>query len=164
MWGAGCIMAEMWTRSPIMQGGTEQHQLALITSLCGAINNEVWPGVEQLEFFAKMELKDGKRRVKERLQAYVKDPQALDLIDKLLTLDPSKRYDADTALNHDFFWSDPMPCELTSTLSKLNVSMFELTTPRSNRPGGGNNRPNQPRQQRSQQGGALNGTIYDIVF
>lgn len=23
MWGAGCIMAEMWTRSPIMQGATE---------------------------------------------------------------------------------------------------------------------------------------------
>jgi len=30
MWGAGCIMAEMWTRSPIMQGNTEQHQLTLI--------------------------------------------------------------------------------------------------------------------------------------
>jgi len=27
MWGAGCIMAEMWTRSPIMQGNTEQQQL-----------------------------------------------------------------------------------------------------------------------------------------
>ena len=30
MWGAGCIMAEMWTRAPIMQGNTEQHQLTLI--------------------------------------------------------------------------------------------------------------------------------------
>ena len=28
--GSGCIMAEMWTRSPIMQGNTEQHQLTLI--------------------------------------------------------------------------------------------------------------------------------------
>lgn len=27
MWGSGCIMAEMWTRSPIMQGNTEQHQV-----------------------------------------------------------------------------------------------------------------------------------------
>merc|ERR1719400_560665 len=38
MWGAGCIMAEMWTRSPIMQGNTEQHQLTLIAQLCGAIS------------------------------------------------------------------------------------------------------------------------------
>lgn len=42
---------------------------------------------------------------------YIKDPLALDLIDKLLTLNPAERIDADTALNHDFFWTDPMPCE-----------------------------------------------------
>lgn len=34
-------MAEMWTRSPIMQGNTEQHQLALISQLCGSITPEV---------------------------------------------------------------------------------------------------------------------------
>lgn len=163
MWGAGCIMAEMWTRHPIMQGNSEQHQLTLITSLCGAINNEIWPGVDQLELYGKMEInQQSKRKVKERLHAYVKDPQALDLIDKLLTLDPSKRFDADTALNHDFFWSDPMPCELTNTLSKLQTSMFELTTPRTNRAGG--NRPQQPRPSRPQPQPPLNGAIYDRVF
>lgn len=41
LWGAGCIMAEMWTRSPIMQGNTEQHQLTLISQLCGSITAEV---------------------------------------------------------------------------------------------------------------------------
>ena len=35
MWGAGCIMAEMWTRSPIMQGNTDHYQVTLITQLCG---------------------------------------------------------------------------------------------------------------------------------
>lgn len=34
-------MAEMWTRSPIMQGNTEQHQLTLISQLCGSITTEV---------------------------------------------------------------------------------------------------------------------------
>merc|ERR1711881_229470 len=74
MWGAGCIMAEMWTRSPIMQGNTEQHQLTLIAQLCGAINEEVWPGVSRLDLFEKLEIpKQSKRRVKERLKPYVKD-------------------------------------------------------------------------------------------
>lgn len=43
-------MAEMWTRSPIMQGNTEQHQLTLISQLCGSITPEVrargWDAVE----------------------------------------------------------------------------------------------------------------------
>lgn len=132
MWGAGCIMAEMWTRSPIMQGNTEQQQLILISQLCGSFMTDVWPGVEELELYKNVELpKNQKRRVKERLRPYVKDPNGCDLLDKLLTLDPKKRIDADTALNHDFFWTDPMPCDLGKMLSQHLQSMFEyLAQPR----------------------------------
>uniref|UniRef100_A0A1A9WQQ9 Protein kinase domain-containing protein n=1 Tax=Glossina brevipalpis TaxID=37001 RepID=A0A1A9WQQ9_9MUSC len=126
MWGAGCIMAELWTRSPIMQGNTEQQQLTLIYQLCGSFTPEVWPGVQELELYKTVELpKNQKRRVKERLRPYVKDAYGCDLLDKLLTLDPKKRIDADTALNHDFFWTDPMPCDLGKMLSQHSTSMFE---------------------------------------
>ncbi|KAK3594674.1 hypothetical protein CHS0354_016339 [Potamilus streckersoni] len=54
MWGAGCIMAEMWTRRPIIQGDSEQHQLYLIILLCGSINPEVWPGVDQIELYRSL--------------------------------------------------------------------------------------------------------------
>lgn len=67
--------------------------------------------------------------MKERLKHYVKDPYACDLLDKLLILDPVKRYDTDAALNHDFFWTDPMPCDLTNMLSKHTQSMFEFLAP-----------------------------------
>ncbi|XP_054769366.1 cyclin-dependent kinase 9-like [Lytechinus pictus] len=131
LWGAGCIMAEMWTRSPIMQGNTEQHQLTLISHLCGSITSSVWPGLEKLELSHTLELPKGqKRKVKDRLRSYVKDQQALDLIDKLLNLDPKTRIDADLALNHDFFWVDPMPCSLERMLSTHTQSMFEYLTPR----------------------------------
>ena len=76
-----------------------------------------------------------KRRVKERLKPYVKDPYACDLIDRLLWLDPSKRVETDAALDHDFFWTDPMPCSLEKMLSNHNASMFEYLAPR--RGGGG---------------------------
>ena len=159
MWGAGCIMAEMWTKSPIMQGNTEQHQLTLISHLCGSLNAEVWPGIEKLELFGKLELQQNqKRRVKERLRPYVKDPYALDLIDKMLLVDPGQRIDSDTALNHDFFWSDPMPCELTRTLSQVSTSMFEYLTPprRSGRAPVHGQKPTIPQN--------LNGANYDRVF
>lgn len=130
MWGAGCIMAEMWTRSPIMQGNTEQQQLVFISQLCGSLTPDVWPGVENLELYHKMELPMGhKRKVKERLKPYVKDVTGVDLLDKLLQLDPKERIDADTALNHDFFWSDPMPCDLSKMLSQHTQSMFEFLAP-----------------------------------
>jgi len=132
LWGAGCIMAELWTRSPIMQGQNEQSQLSLITQLCGSLTPDQWPGVEKLELYSKIELPKGqKRRVKERLKAYVQNNGALDLLDKLLVVDPSKRIDADNALNHDFFWLDPMPESFAKTLSHHTNSMFEyLSQPR----------------------------------
>ena len=132
LWGAGCIMAEMWTRSPIMQGNTDQHQLTLIAQLCGAITPEVWPNVENLDLYNKIELPRGsKRRVKERLKPYVKDAYACDLIDKLLWLDPANRIDSDHALNHDFFWTDPMPCKnfilhYSLLANALNIYVFPL--------------------------------------
>ena len=51
-------------------------------------------------------------------------------MDKLLILDPSKRIDSDTALEHEFFWTDPMPCDLGPMLAKHGQSMFEYLAPR----------------------------------
>ncbi|CRL08536.1 CLUMA_CG021274, isoform A [Clunio marinus] len=130
MWGAGCIMAEMWTRSPIMQGATEQQQLTLCAQLCGSFTPEVWPGLDKLDLYPKMELPlNHKRKVKERLRPYVKDPHAVDLLDQLLILNPEKRINADDALMHDFFWTDPMPSDLGKMLSQLTQSNFEFLAP-----------------------------------
>lgn len=130
LWGAGCIMAEMWVRSPIMQGGTEQQQLKFICQLCGPCTPEVWPGIEELELYKSMELGKGqKRKLKERLRPVIQDENGCDLLDKLLTLDPKKRIDADGALNHDFFWCDPMPKDLGPMLSKHLTSMFQFLVP-----------------------------------
>lgn len=49
-----------------MQGNTEQQQLTFICQLCGSITPEVWPGVENLELYNKLQLVKGqKRKVRE---------------------------------------------------------------------------------------------------
>lgn len=94
-----------------------------------------------------MELPKGhKRRVKERLKSYVRDTAALDLIDTLLNLDPNHRLDADKALNHAFFWTDPMPQPLHRMLSQHTTSMFEFLAP-PRRPGGKGGPPAQPKNE-----------------
>ncbi|XP_057322041.1 cyclin-dependent kinase 9-like [Microplitis mediator] len=129
LWAAGCIMIEMWKRTPIMRGHSEQHQLFLISNLCGSITPFIWQDVEKLELFSKMQLPQRKKRkVKEELKPHIENAYALDLIDNILVIDPKKRFDADTALNHDFFWTDPMPCDLSNKLSQHNHSMFEYFT------------------------------------
>lgn len=107
-------------------GNSEQHQLDLISQLCGSIEPSIWPGVNKLPLYNKMVLAPNKRRcVHERMKPYIQEALALELIDKLLTLDPKQRIDADGALNSDFFYSEPLLADLQPLLSK-HPSMFEL--------------------------------------
>ena len=124
-------MAELWTRSPIMQGNTEQHQITLISQLCGTIDTTVWPNVNKLDLFSKINLPQGlKRRVTQRMQLYIKDQYGLDLLDRLLTINPNTRIDSNEALDHDFFWTEPLPAPIK--LDKHLKNMYELTSrPRS---------------------------------
>jgi serine/threonine-protein kinase BUR1 len=41
------------------------------------------------------------------------------LLDKLLILDPSRRITAKAALDHDWFWSDPVPADPKTYVSIL---------------------------------------------
>lgn len=69
-------------------------------------------------------------QVIERLRSFILDAQACDLLDKLLKLDPLRRIDASAALDHNFFWTDPMPSDLSRLLSQHTTSMFEYLTAR----------------------------------
>ena len=95
--------------------------------------------------------KEQKRKVRERLRAYIDNRDAIDLLDKLLTLDPSRRITADPALNHDFFWTEPMPSNLAHMLSQHLTSMYEYTTTSKRRGVHSHILQHQMQQQRQQQ-------------
>jgi cyclin-dependent kinase 9 len=50
---------------------------------------------------------------------FIKDPCACELVDLMLSLDPRKRCSSDAALDHNFFWTDPMPSDLSEMLASF---------------------------------------------
>ncbi|XP_014664164.1 PREDICTED: cyclin-dependent kinase 13-like isoform X2 [Priapulus caudatus] len=97
VWSCGCILGELFTKKPIFQANQELAQLELISRVCGTPNPSVWPDVVKLPLFHTMKPKKMYRR-RLREEFCLLPAPALDLLDKMLELDPLRRISAQEAL------------------------------------------------------------------
>lgn len=118
----------MFIRRPIFPGNTDTDQLDKIWGVCGSPNQQNWPDYDKLpNCGGQTRFRPQERRVKAVYESYVGKSfhsglshpfhllslgkETCALLDKLLILDPRERITASEALDHEYFWSDPLPAD-----------------------------------------------------
>jgi mitogen-activated protein kinase 1/3 len=103
IWSVGCIFAELLGRQPLFPGDHYLDQIQKIVAVTGT------PKMEDLDFIKKKEAKEFFLKLVKRTKLTWSslfpnaNPIALDLLEKMLTFNPKKRYTVDQCLSHPYF-------------------------------------------------------------
>ncbi len=136
------MFAELLKNQPLLPGKSDLAQLELIFKLLGSPNEKIWPGFESLPLTPQtyafpiykypLSLKCFLRPCRLFLLCIRYNnlshefpnlsPNGIDLLSRLLTLDPSKRITASKAEEHPYFSEAPLPATIMPTFPSLHTS------------------------------------------
>lgn len=97
-WSVGCIMAEMILDKPLFPGDCEIGQLFKIFQVMGTPSEDSWPNVSKLTDYKVTFPQWKPKSLTDIFQGF--DKEGLDLMTKLLTMDPDSRITIREALEH----------------------------------------------------------------
>jgi serine/threonine protein kinase len=102
MWSIGCVMSELFKKTPLFPYNEETLIVNAIYKACGTPDVKTWPEVKLLPRFSTFIPKNVYvRKIRQKFEL-IASTLAIDLIDKLLVLNPSNRITACEALNSEW--------------------------------------------------------------
>ncbi len=103
VWSAGCIMAELFTGSTLFPARNQLEHLKTVFNVVGTPDDQLLNKIasEKTALYLKSLPEVERKNIGNLLG--ILDPEAVDLLEKLLVLDPDRRYDVEQALSHPYF-------------------------------------------------------------
>lgn len=108
IWAVGCILSEMYLRVPLFGADDDISMLDSIFKLLGTPNMKSWPKIGEIENYNGFKHYESVP-LKGLFTAACDD--GIDLLEKMLSLDPLRRITCLNALKHPYFQSLPHPTE-----------------------------------------------------
>lgn len=129
IWSIGCIFAELLGRQPLFPGDNYLDQIQKIISVLGS------PTESDLEFINKENIREFVKRLAKRTSQSFSimfrnaNPVAIDLLEKMLTFSPLKRYTVEQCIAHPYFEGlhDPDQEPVANTKFDYNFDEGEIT-------------------------------------
>lgn len=112
IWSIGLVFAELIIRTPYIatNSDSETEQVGLICQAVGTPTEENWPGVTQLPTYAVPQPVVPVQGREHYLAMFgTAGTEGVDLLMKMLVLDPRKRITAQEVLEHEWWRRDPKP-------------------------------------------------------
>jgi len=101
IWSSGVVLAEFITGRPLWPGRNAIDQLSLVFATLGTPNEEIWPSVRALPDYEKLDFSfKSPKKWDCTLPRAAESPILVELLSKLLVLNPAERLTARGALNH----------------------------------------------------------------
>ena len=103
VWSVGCILAELIRRKPLLPATSEQEQMHMITELVGNPDSKLINMIEDEDNRTFM-MQLPKRRGQDFKEIFkgASNPDAIDLVKRMLIFDPTKRITIEEALAHPY--------------------------------------------------------------
>lgn len=118
IWSIGCIFAQLITKEPLFAGDNDISILKKIFSLIGVPSETTWEGVTHLVNFQNF-IKGDIIEIKNKFSFLSTD--AIDLLERMLSLNPNDRISVFDALEHPYFHSDPPSAGINGIKELINT-------------------------------------------